>query len=135
MYTNGVRVSELVTKRKDYGLRKGVVLNDTPDPKGNIMVEWDARGYYDPKKVIEQVHPSKLMLEADAINRSNYLEAEFSALESRLKEKLVAAAKLIDEAAEMAEANGETLAKMYNAVSPLVGSMDGAGWNTSSWGC
>lgn len=132
MFTKGTRVSEKVVNRRSRA-RKGSVVAEL-DKNGTLMVEWDAQGYY-VKASIERVAPNVLMLEKDALQKEAQLDAEFNQLENELQNKMSEAAKLINEASKIAKSRGENLADMYEAVSPLVSAMDGAGWNTSSWGC
>jgi hypothetical protein len=76
------------------------------------------------------------------------LDKDFKRVEKQVRAKMEAAAALIKEAKDMADANGiagETnedsgesgLASwdFYDAVRPLRDAMDYAGWRTSSWGC
>ena len=82
-----------------------------------------------------------LLLLADAIVEENRitvaeklrLEKEFQA-EKQVADKVRQASDLIDEAAKLARSIGKDLMDMDSACA-IEGSMERAGWNTSSWHC
>ncbi len=100
-----------------------------------VIVEWDGGG-------LDKVVIAKLLNEVDGKAEQDRLEAEAQKLEEEFekvqkacKDKLQKAAELINEAAKVAEAHGQDLMDMYEAVRPLERAMDNAGWRTSSWHC
>ena len=66
---------------------------------------------------------------------ASQIEKDFEALEKQIKNKVKAAAKLLDEAQGLAQKQHHNLSEMYNAYGPLYAAMDNAGWRTSSFGC
>lgn len=117
---------------------RGVVLADprvdviTGEEK--VYVHWDNPQWRqeNPEEVLTQ----SLVLEADGDAKYNKLEAEWNVAETEVTAKLKQAAQLITEAGDIADKAGcDSLANLYDAIRPLYRAMDGAGWNTSSFGC
>jgi len=111
----------------DYTLT-GVVV-DKPAATGCVMVLWDENDFDYGEEVVE------IKLLTLASDRSS-IESEFKNFQVEIKEKLKEAAKLINEAGELADkAHAKSLESMHEATSPLVNAMDNNGWRSSSWGC
>jgi hypothetical protein len=102
--------------------------------EGKAEVEWDEENntldYLEDKIDVKDLLPEKDMKE-----KYSQLEKDFKQLEKDIKAKLKEAAKLIKEAQKLADKQGQTVADMYDAYSPLYDAMDAAGWRTSSFGC
>lgn len=99
------------------------------------LVEWDKAFSYAKTSTITKEMASELKLLTVAQAEQNKLDSEFAILEAQCKEKLAAAAALINEASALASKHRESLHEMYEATSPLMRSLDDAGWSTSSMEC
>jgi hypothetical protein len=137
-FVKGTRVAETHGDlRHDSYPSYGVILSAVENDRNHFLVEWDNGKYAsasDPKR-ITKVKASDLMLEVDCKAKMDQLDAEFSALEDKVRAKMQIAAGALAEAADLADENGEELIEMYEAVSPLMRAMDEAGWSTSSLSC
>ncbi len=134
MFSIGTRVSEKVSKtnaRYENPPPVGKVIAQTDDPNV-VVVKWDKRWAGD---TVNKVKTSALMLEADAKAEYDRLSEEFSKLQTACRERVQEAANKLTEAVKMAEAGGQDLHEMYEAVGPLLRAMDAAGWSTSSLHC
>jgi hypothetical protein len=114
-------------------LAKGKIAG--PVTKNIVIVEWND-GRLDKRDI------KVLLNEVDGIaenqrlvDEQSKLEDEFAKAEEACRAKLEEAAKLINEAAAIAESGGVDLQEMYDATRPLERAMDNAGWRTSSWHC
>jgi hypothetical protein len=101
-----------------------------------VVVEWK-------NGTLQKVTLRSLILEEEA-NRieaelqlaKDKLEAEFEKTAEEVGKKLIAAAKLVREAAVIADKAGSDLTTdFYDATHELERAMDQAGWSTSSWHC
>jgi len=76
------------------------------------------------------------------MTKKQLLDEEFDALELQIREKIKAAGELIKEANELAKPSHGNLRQFtyddrldWGILSPLFGSVDQAGWSTSSLAC
>ena len=97
-----------------------------------VFVNWDDDWQ---KKNPEEIYESELMLESEMDEKLSELEKEYNAWVGPIAEKVKEAAKLLNEASNLADANGKELANMHDAVSPMLGAMRNAGWRTSALWC
>lgn len=135
MFTKDARVSERVTKsnvKHNDPPRKGVVIALTDDPN-RVVVDWDKTNWG--KSEVAKVDVSGLMLEADGTAEFDRLSAEFEKMQEAIHGVVQEAADKLTEAMKMAQANGEELAELHEAVYPLMRAMNSAGWRTSSLHC
>lgn len=106
----------------------GVIL-DKPAEKGKVFVKWEEGDFEEDEMELDL---KVLSLESD----KSALESEFKIAEKEIKAKMTEAANMVKEASKLAEKAGvRNLSEMYNAVRPLINSMDNSGWRSSSWGC
>jgi len=99
------------------------------------IVEWEG-GH------ISKVDIKNLLAEVAGIaenqrlqDEKDRLEREFATVEVAVKDKLADAAKLVNEAAAIANKGNVDIQDMYDATRDLERAMENAGWNTSSWHC
>jgi hypothetical protein len=117
-------------------LTKGKIMAEPSVVSGTnlVIVELD-------DGTLKKCQLKQLLSEADGIAESkrikeaqDKLEREFAETEAKCNEKLEEAAKLIREAAKIADKGGVNLQDM-DSVYSITSAMGDAGWNTSSWGC
>lgn len=114
-------------------LAKGKIAG--PVNKNVVIVEW-SNGRLDKRDIKSLLNEVDGLAENQRLlDEQERLEKEFAELEVTLTDKLAEAAKLINEAASMAESKGKDLQDMYEATRPLERAMENAGWRTSSWHC
>lgn len=121
-------------KAKTTPLRRGKVAS--PLNGSIVIIEWD-------DGTLSKHELRFLFNEANGIAENKRLEDEQSRLErefeeakTSIEEKLNAAAKLIDEAAAIANSKDVSmLDDMYVETRALERAMENAGWRTSSWHC
>lgn len=99
---------------------------------GKLLIEWDLSWR---NKEHAEAMPDELISEAEANKILSKLEAEYKAWADPIKEKVEQAAKLLREAGKMASKQKKELIEMHDLVYPLLGTMDGLGWSTSSLSC
>ena len=99
---------------------------------GLVTVKWDSK-WMEPRT--QSIHSNKLISEAEANQILSKLEAEYEAWAGPIKAKIKEAAKLLDEAGDLADDQNRNLAEMHEVVGPLIRSMDNLGWRTSSLSC
>lgn len=114
-------------------LKKGKVA--APPSNDVVIVEFD-------DGALLKVALKHLLSEVDGIaenqrlyDEQNRLEREFEEAQAEVEEKLSAAAKLINEAAAIADRRNVSIMDMSDATYELECAMDNAGWSTSSWHC
>lgn len=109
--------------------RRGVVIgNKLSDGDQVVAVEWD-------DGALSKVNVNDLQVILS-------LEEEFKQMQSQVNDKIQEAAKLIREAADIAESHGKDLRSwdqdgedyLFDQYE-LESAMSDAGWNTSSWNC
>jgi hypothetical protein len=100
-----------------------------------VIIEWDdgRLAKMDIKYLLSEVKGTAE--NQRLLDEQERLEKEFAELEVTLTDKLAEAAKLINEAAALADSKGKDLQDMYEATRPLERAMESAGWRTSSWHC
>jgi len=116
---------------EDDNTRRGVV-DAISRKEGKVLVQWDSH-WVNPKP--EEMDVSLLVSEKEAEAKLSQLETEYNAWATAVKEKVQAAAALIEEAGDIAEAHGYSLGETYDLNTGIQSAMGHAGWNTSSWGC
>lgn len=118
-------------------LQKGKVVSPIDNTHGNytVIVEWE-NGRLDKRQI------RSLLFEVDGIaenqrllDEEDRLEREWLQVEQECSAKLAEAAKLVREAAVLAESKGKDLQEMHDATYELERAMGDAGWRTSSWHC
>jgi hypothetical protein len=109
----------------------GVIRSREAKP-GFVWVKWIDGDYLDSidGECESQIDLKILMLESDR----NQIEEDFKRVSKEVKEKMKAAAKLVNEAGKLARSARCTLESMH-AADALVNAMDDNGWRSSSWGC
>lgn len=137
LYQVGTRVAYVADLDEDFGSEGpsephyGVITTLVKDDQ--VVVEWDDE--YHRSHYSALVSANDLLPEEEAKADFSRLEKEFSEIVDHLREKMVAAAKLINEAGKFAKKHELNLSEMYDVYDPLYTAMDNAGWNTSSFGC
>jgi hypothetical protein len=128
-----VILDAVVYQGKTAPLTKGKIVG--PLSGSLAVVEWES-GH------ISKVDIKFLFNEADGIaenqrlqDEKDRLEREFATVEIAVKEKLADAAKLVNEAAAIANKGNLDIQDMYDATRDLERAMENAGWRTSSWHC
>lgn len=131
----GTRVA-LVSKTQP--CNKGVVKSEPEAHKthGHVaIVEWDSGS-------LQKVTLRSLLTEAEGVaqdarikEETERLQRAWEATELQVTQRLAQAAKLIDEATDLAQAAGKDVNDMYEATRPLMRALDNAGWRTSSLSC
>lgn len=120
---------DTTVKHKLHATHRGVVIgNKLSDGDQVVAVEWE-------DGTLAKVNVNDLQICLS-------LEEEFKQMQDQVNEKLQTAARLIREAADMAEEKGKGLLDNdEDDYEPLFetdcieGAMEDAGWNTSSWHC
>jgi len=127
-------IGAIVFKNSDEApLRKGKIAG--PVVNGVAIVEWDdgQLAKVAIKTLLGQVEG---MAENQRLqDEKDRLEREFEEVQAEVEEKLSAAAKLINEAAALADRKNVSIMDMSEATYELESAMENAGWNTSSWHC
>lgn len=95
-------------------------------------VKWDSK-WMSPNP--ETLSSTKLMTEEEGDKKLSTLEAEYNSWAEPIKDKMVAAGKLLAEAADLASKQKRELAEMHELTAPLIHAMDKIGWSTSSLSC
>lgn len=120
---------------KDPPLARGKIVG--PANENNLaIVEWD-NGSITKKDIKHLLNEADGLAENKRLqDEKDRLEHEFEITKEAIAEKLAAAAKLINEAANIA-ANKDVsiLDSMYEETRELEDAMENAGWRTSSWHC
>lgn len=100
-----------------------------------VFVEWQGGS-------ITKIDAKNLLSEIDGIaenqrllDEEKRLEREFTQVQEECKAKLQEAAKLVREAAQLADSKNVDLQDMHDATDDLEYAMEAAGWRTSSWHC
>lgn len=121
--------------QRSWQIECGVTLTDPViDPlngQEKVYVKWD-RGY-NPHPM--EVYTAHLITEEEGKAKNSKFEEEYNKLEAEIRVKIDAATDAIDEAQKLAASIGMDLYGIDYANQALEGSMDAAGWNTSSWSC
>jgi len=115
---------------EDLTLRGEVVGHNAKN--GNLLVEvemWNGR------HEVKEWDPEETILETEADERLSRLEKEFKEVETAVKDKVAAAAALLIEADNIADAKGLNLSEMSEAVSPLMRALRVGGWRISALHC
>ena len=99
---------------------------------GKCLVKWD-KGWE--KGNTAGVEPDDLVSEEEAEKILDTLEKEYDAWANPIKNKMKQAAKLLQEADELAAKQDKNLTDMHNIVIPLLEAMENLGWSTSSLSC
>lgn len=120
-------------KSKSPPLRRGKIAG--PLNGSILIVEWDdgSLSKHELRFLFNEV--TGLAENQRLLDEQDRLEREFDNAKSLIAEKLEAAAKLINEAAVIANDKNVSIVDMYNETRDLERAMGNAGWNTSSWGC
>lgn len=116
---------------EDDDVTRGVI--KAVEAKGKVRVKWDY--VWDGSPNPSSIATSKLMLESEANEILSKLEAEYEAYAGPIRKKIEKAAKLLEEANELAAAQDRDLTEWSDVVDPLIGAMDTIGWRTSSLSC
>lgn len=99
---------------------------------GKYSVKWDDSwvtpnlGKHDASELINEDEADKIL---------SKLEKEFEEWAGPIREKMEAAATLLEEAAKMASKKKRDLTEMHELTAPLINAMDDIGWRTSSLSC
>ena len=102
------------------------------DSDGKIQVKWDDN-WVQPR--VSTLSANELMPESEANDILSKLEDEYEAYTSPIRTKLEQAAKLLEEANELAKEHDRELAEWHDVTDPLLGAMGNIGWRTSSLSC
>ena len=111
-----------------YDLEIGKVVSVS---KNKALVKWKSSYKYpNPQEILE----SELMFYSDANKKWTELEKEFAIVEQQLKVKVAMATALLDEASQIAKANGYVLSQLDVGYT-VIDAINSAGWRTSSLNC
>lgn len=113
----------------DYTL-VGVISEKKAEDKDCVTVEWDEDCDIGDHEEVEEVPYKVLTLESDLPQ----IEKEYKEAQALVKEKLKEAAKLIEEAGQIA-VNGHAKDLQSMCGNELSNAMDNNGWRSSSWNC
>lgn len=102
------------------------------DEGNQATVKWDSK-WMSPNP--QTLAVDRLMPEEEGDQKLSELEAEYNLWADPIKEKMVAAGKLLVEADELAAKQKRELWEMHNLTAPLIHAMDKIGWSTSSLSC
>lgn len=126
-------------KENHFPLQRGLIagplsVNEEMEP--NIIVEWGQEDYITRVPIEELLSEEEYKLAELAYKaKMAKIDHEFDLLTSKVNEKMMQAAALISECAQIASSHDRKLSDMYNTVQPLLTSMNLAGWKTSSMRC
>lgn len=121
-----------------YGDLVGVIRSKEARP-GHVWVKWIEGEYLDSLDRDEDSDEDSMEIDLKILTLESdrdEIEKEFKGLQKQIKEKMKEAAKLVNEAGELAQkAHARSLESLWDASHPLIDAMDNNGWRSSSWGC
>lgn len=119
-----------------YGDLLGVIRSKEASP-GHVWVKWIEGEYLDSLDGEGEENETEVDLKILTLeSERDEIEKEFKSYQKQIKDKLKEAAKLVNEAGQLAhKAHARSLESMWDVTSPLIDAMDNNGWRSSSWGC